>query len=472
MQAYYFKRSAYLMLVVILMLSSLAVAGSSLAAPKAAGTAANQIEPKAGSWKTWVLTSGDQLRLPAPPDKAATEVEIKQLKELVGNRSGAALGQVGYWDSGSPAYRWNEIAVADLIKAGIVGNMAFRDMTLMNVAIYDATIAAWDTKYTYNRPRPSEFDSSLTPLLAVPNSPAYPSEHAVAAGAASAALAYLLPDNAKTYMAKADEAANSRLLAGVDYPSDVKAGLELGRKVAELVIARGKVDGSDAKWTGSVPTDKGMWSGKDPIFPLGGTWKTWILAKPDEFRPGPPPAYDSDQMAKEMAEVKDFKRTPLTNADANYWEFAAGGRRNHLFWTDLLSKKIFEYKLDNNPPRAARTYAVFDTAYYDSGVACWDAKFTYWAIRPFQLDPEFKPLVTTPNHPAYPSAHSCLSATATEVLSYFFPADTQTFQALLFQIAESRIAAGIHFRSDIVAGAQVGQSVARKAIERAMNDGS
>jgi hypothetical protein len=39
-------------------------------------------------------------------------------------------------------------------------------------------------------------------------------------------------------------------------------------------------------------------------------------------------------------------------------------------------------------------------------VACWDAKYTYWPIRPFRLNPEFKPLLTTPNRPGYSSAHS------------------------------------------------------------------
>ena len=55
-------------------------------------------------------------------------------------------------------------------------------LALLNVAIYDATITAWETKYTYMRPRPIEMDSSLTPIIATPNSPSYPAEHAVAAG--------------------------------------------------------------------------------------------------------------------------------------------------------------------------------------------------------------------------------------------------------------------------------------------------
>ena len=34
----------------------------------APSASSGQVEPNAGSWKTWVLTSGSQLRLPAPPD--------------------------------------------------------------------------------------------------------------------------------------------------------------------------------------------------------------------------------------------------------------------------------------------------------------------------------------------------------------------------------------------------------------------
>jgi hypothetical protein len=62
-------------------------------------------------------------------------------------------------------------------------------------------------------------------------------------------------------------------------------------------------------------------------------------------------------------------------------------------------------------------------AYHDSVVACWDAKYIYWSMRPFQLDPEFKPLFTTPNHPSYPAAHSCASCAAGELLAWLFPRD-------------------------------------------------
>ena len=62
----------------------------------------------------------------------------------------------------------------------------------------------------YTRPRPSELEASITPLVAVPGSPAYPAEHAAAAGAASEVLAYFAPDEREALRGLAEEAANSR----------------------------------------------------------------------------------------------------------------------------------------------------------------------------------------------------------------------------------------------------------------------
>src|SRR5206468_1333389 len=111
---------------------------------------ADMIEPNAGTWKTWLLTSGSQMRLPAPPSD-------------------------------------------------------------------DATIAAWDSKYAYNRPRPSVFDPTLKAALPLSASPSYPSEHAVTAGAASTVLAAIFPKDAQSFLDQAEEAGRSRLLAGVQY---------------------------------------------------------------------------------------------------------------------------------------------------------------------------------------------------------------------------------------------------------------
>ncbi len=460
--------------IVLLIAFALLISGplSSDAAGPVPLPANGQVEPRAGMWRTWVLASGRQLRVPAPPDRPASAAEIGQLRALVAQRNTAALEQIAFWDTGAPAYRWNELTINTALKNNLPSNLASRALALVHVAVYDATVAAWAAKYTYRRPRPSEVDPSLKTVLPNPESPSYPAEHAVAAGAASIVLAYLFPDDAKVFADRADEAAKSRLLAGVQYPSDVAAGLELGRAAAALVIERAKTDGSDAKWDGTMPTGPGHWNGTNPILPMAGTWKTWALSSGSELRPGPPPASDSPQMATEMNELRTIQRTPKMIADAFFWEYAVGGPRNYWYWNEQVSKKIMEYRLNANPPRVARAYAIESIAFYDAGVACWDAKYTYWQIRPFQLDPSFRPLFTTPNHPSYPAAHGCFSSASAAAIAYLFPRDAQALNALADQAAESRVWAGIHYRTDIVAGLALGRAVAQRVIDVARRDGA
>lgn len=69
-----------------------------------------QVAPEAGQWQTWVLASSAELRPASPPDQAATQAEIAELKALAAQRDAAALAQVAYWDTGSPTYRWVQIA--------------------------------------------------------------------------------------------------------------------------------------------------------------------------------------------------------------------------------------------------------------------------------------------------------------------------------------------------------------------------
>jgi membrane-associated phospholipid phosphatase len=430
------------------------------------GTAAVPTEPAAGSWPTWLLSSGSEFRLPPPPDDVETRAELAELQALAARRDAGALDRISYWDAGAPSYRWIERAVKHTRARNALGNRAARMLALMNVAIYDGTVAAWDSKYAHQRARPSALGAELALGVALPNSPSYPDEHAVAAGAAEVVLASIFPNDAATFAAWADEAAQSRLAAGVAYPSDVAAGLALGRRVGERAVAWGKADGSDATWDGGVPDETGLWTGSNPIEPLAGTWKPWVLTAGSQFRPGPPPARDSEQMARELAEVKNYPRTNATNVLASFWEYY-GGRGFFEFWNDQASRKIFEYRLEDNAPRAALVYALTNVALQDAGIACWDAKYTYWAPRPNQVDPSIATVFVTPNHPSFPSAHSCYAAAGGGMLARLFPRDVPAFTSLVDQAGEARIMAGIHFRADVDAGAALGRQAVEAVWDRA-----
>src|SRR5215208_701139 len=402
---------------------------TALPRPARAQGPAGRIEPRAGRWKPWLLSAGDQFRPAPPPDAAVTRQELAELTALAARRDAATLDRIRFWDAGSVAYRWNEIFIEySNVTTQVAQTFAGRASALMNVAIYDAIIATWDAKYAHNRPRPTQADPSLVAAVPIPHSPSYPSEHAAAAGAAAAVLSALFPRNAAAFMAMGEEAAQSRLAAGAQYPSDVAAGLEIGRRVAALALERARTDGSDITWAGVVPVGDGFWSGTNPAGVAEALWKPWTLASPDALRPPPPPAFGSLKLARELAEVKNFARTPRTTALAlgyNYGVYGSSG--HHVLSVRQVGQRIFEEKLDANAPWATRAYASIAVAFMDAYIASQDAKFAYWTARPNQLDPTIATVFPTPNFPSYVSNRATFSATRAPVLSYLFPRDAAAF---------------------------------------------
>src|SRR5258705_3769743 len=174
--------------------------------------------------------------------------------------------------------------------------------------MYDATIATWESKYYYNRPRPSELDHKLPTAVPVPDSPSYPSEHAAAAQAAAMVLAYFRLAEEGTFQALADQAGWSRLLAGLQYPSDYYAGLDLGRAVAARVIAKAQADGSGAPWLGTVPTGPCKWVGTNPGNVTAPGWTPLLLTSASQFRPPEPPGCTTPDVVSQTATDRNFPR--------------------------------------------------------------------------------------------------------------------------------------------------------------------
>jgi membrane-associated phospholipid phosphatase len=437
--------------------------------------AGEQVEPDAGTWKTWVISTGEAYRVPAPPRLNETRAELRSLADLIAQNSPQTEAEIAYWDAGAPAYRWIDLISQRLQAGGATTAYPHRVYAYVAMAMYDATIATWESKYFYNRPRPSELDHRLQTLVSVPDSPSYPSEHAAAAQAAATVLAYFLPSEAGAFQAMAEQAAWSRVLAGVQYPSDYHAGLTLGRRVAEQVIAKAANDGSAAAWTGTVPTGPCRWVGANPGNAAAANWHPLLLGSPSRFRPPPPPACDTPQVQAELAAVRTFPRSStsgpafVTNYKAFYWQSPEGLQ----YWPYRYADKwMFEDRLDANPPRVARVYALIAAAHFDTFIASQDGKFAYWYIRPHQLDTTIVPLFPVPPFPSYPSNHSTFSATRAEILAYLFPAHADFIRAVGTEAGDSRIWAGIHYQMDNVSGVALGKSVANVFIEWANGDGS
>lgn len=439
------------------------------------------IEPTAGGWQLWLFSSASGLRVDPPPGAAATQVEARQLESMAAQRQDL-LDRIRFWNAGA-AYRWAGIASDMLAKFGfginplngapLVGLTIARNMALVMTAIYDATIAAWDSKYAYNRQRPSQIDPRLTTAIAVPPSPSYPSEHAAVAAAAATILGYLYPSQQAALNGMRDEDILTRQVAGVEFASDAAAGMELGQQVGAAAIARAHADGAEIPWAGTIPTvdptghGNPLWNGTKPIFPNAGTWKPWVLASGDQFRPGQYPDFGSAAGIADLNGVVNFNRALngpnfARNAEAFLAQTNAGGFAGDL---QALSQRIEEEGLRANEPRTARVYALYAVTQHDAMVACFEGKYFYWRIRPFQAHVGLQTLFPTPNHPSYPAAHGAGSGAAGAISAFLFPRDAAALVAAQTMFAQSRLWAGIHYQTDIDAGLAQGRAVAQLVID-------
>jgi membrane-associated phospholipid phosphatase len=433
-------------------------------------------EPRAGEGKLWVLQSADQVTVPPPPEAGSPQAkaEAAEVAELAAKRTPEVEVEVHRWSDYpaiEPMIRLNMELVSEQSKNP---PLASRGYGLVSAAMNDAVVAAYHWKYEYRRDPPPG-----SPVVPAGADPSYPNEHAAMAGAATRLLGYLFPERTQaSYDATADAVADSRVAGGMNFRSDVEAGLALGRAVADEVIAFAKTDGSDHHWDGKRPEGTGSWQAPpgvaadktQPVEPLAGTWRTWIV-KPESVRPGPPPAYGSEPFLAEAKEVLEVGRnlTEDQTRIAKFWAAGAGTPLPPGMWNQIALDKVRAAPM--SIPRMARIFSFLNVAESDAGVAAWDCKFAFWSPRPINairdlgLDPAWKPLLTTPVFPSYISGHSAYSAAAAEVLSKFFPEAAAEFHRQAEEAAVSRLYGGIHYRSDNVVGLEVGKKVGRAVVD-------
>jgi hypothetical protein len=205
------------------------------------------LEPLGGTWRPWNLVDGSQFR-PGPPPafgSARWFDEVREVYDVSRSLTPAQREIALFWADGAgtvtPAGHWNRIALELIAKRGMSTLRVARVLVTLNTAQADAFIACWDAKFTYWSERPvtsirRELDPAWTPLIATPPFPSYVSGHSSTSGAASTVLAHFFPHDRAQLDAMAQEAARSRLLAGIHFASDNAAGLELGRKVGREAL--------------------------------------------------------------------------------------------------------------------------------------------------------------------------------------------------------------------------------------------
>ena len=356
-------------------------------------------------------------------------------------KGGAQLDAVKFWEVNAST-RWNRRAI-DLFALRPPGNaqaQTSRILSYLSIAQYRAVLAAERGKV----------------------GPMHPSLSAAVGGASVAVLSAFFPLDASALENDLDAD-----LAADGWPGeknkDAAAGEAIGRAIGAAMMAQAATDNYLVASPGVPPVGAGYWvSAAAPIVRgLYGT-RPFFLTSFDQIRPGPPPAFGSPDFLAALAEIRAISdtRTPEQVALAQFYAWGTPpftpGNLNLIADELIVDHKRTERE-------AARILAYANAAMFDAGIACFDAKFAYWFIRPTQADHAITLAIPLPNHPSYPSGHSCLTSAFMTTLIDAFPSERERLETIITDAGLSRMYGGLHYRFDIDAGRAIGQAAAKLA---------
>jgi hypothetical protein len=213
--------------------------------------------PLYGKVKPWLIPADQLLPTnitffqPAPPATNSAEfaAQLAETKKQADPNDREKMRIVHFWADGvatcTPPGHWNIIATDYIYEAKMSEIRAARTFSLLNIALMDAAIECWATKYIYMFPRPTQMDPSIKTLTGLPNFPAYTSGHSTFSAAAATILGHIFPEASTNFENMAKEASISRVYGGIHYPMDCDFGLIAGRKVGEFAVERAKIDGAE-----------------------------------------------------------------------------------------------------------------------------------------------------------------------------------------------------------------------------------
>jgi len=288
-----------------------------------------------------------------------------------------------------------------------------------------------------------------------------------------------------------------------------------GMQVAQQVLGWAATDGykesrsaEEFVYTDSMHT----WKPTPPDYlpalePTWGELRSFTLATNSMFRPAPPTPVSLDTQSTFYQELKEVQKavyinTSETQSIAKFWDcnplvrmhqghvtFAEKKLTPGGHWLNIARNAMIHDSL--SLIESAEVYTLTSIAIADAFISCWDAKYFYNYVRPVtfineHIDPEWSPILYTPNFPEYPSGHSVVSGAASEILAaqfganhaftdsseYRFGMDPRSFNSFYEaseEAAISRMHGGIHFRPAIEDGVTQGRNIGKYILERAAN---
>jgi hypothetical protein len=374
---------------------------------------------------------------------------------------------------------WSAIAVATAAAGQHGASDASRTTALVHAAIFDA-VNAIERRYT--------------PYKVEVAAPSGASAEAATVAAAYAALVRLYPAQ-KALLDHTYATSLARIPEGTARADGAAVGEKAG---AAMVMLRAN-DGATAPNAYRPVTSPGVYVVTTlPVSWQWGNVMPWVLERPSQFRPGPPPALDSREWAQDCMEIMDvggrksIARTAEQTDIARFWAVVGPAS-----WAPLLrgvAAAPGRTLLQN-----ARLFALAEMAAADAYIAVFDAKYTYNFWRPITAIrngdrhgppvmmrvADWEPLIDTPLHPEYPCAHCITSAAIAAVLEAEVGARFSgvsltsptapgvvrhwpTPKAYTDKVSAARIYGGIHYRTSTVVGQAMGRQIGEWAVQHSL----
>jgi hypothetical protein len=368
-------------------------------------------------------------------------------------------------------------------------------MSYVQAAVYDAATKIGHRYVPYHHFSAGAGDASI--------------EAAVVAAAYNTLVAYL----GHTSTLDTQYAAS---ITGLPDNQNTARGIAVGEAAAADIVALRANDGRNATsptpnvGTPTTTVQPGVWvwppapSLQIDQTPWMAVMQPFMLESTSQFRAPAPNALTSTQYAADLNETEaaGSNLPPATPTDLR--------RDTAWFWNantiSQLNKTLHDFATQNDMDLldTVRLLAMGNMVPTDAGMACFDSKYTYRFWRPITAiananidgnsattaDDHWSPLTTTPNHPEYPSQHGCVTSALAQVLANAVGSNQinatiwgatatpgsqtglvtsrtyPTVQYLLDELVNARVWIGFHLRSSVIAGENLGTSVANWELQR------
>jgi len=378
---------------------------------------------------------------------------------------------------------WNVVALsATAVPPNSI--LQSRVLAIVHAAIYDAVCVV---------------DKKCRTYAVGVDAPEGASAEAAVVAAAHATLVRLAPSERPML----DRALNVSLAKIADGKGKAD-GVALGEQIAEKAVALRSTDGADAKVIFNPQPGIGLYQLTPPqlapaILSQWGAVKPFLLRSRTGLDWKGPPDVTSAEFAREFEEVKSIgarnsaSRTADQTAAAIFWTVQTA-----VPWHAAASAASANNRL--SLAENARLFALLSMASADSQIVAFEEKYKHPHWRPItavraaadlknpalKAESGWEPLLVTPPHPQYPSAHAVFSGAAEAVLRRFFGSDavdvsitapnlfgvTRTYHAfseLTQEVENARVWGGIHFRSADVDGTEIGRKIGEIALREFPN---